>query len=65
MRALSYAGERQVIVKEKPEPRPEAGEVIVQIRATAICGSDLHAYRHPAPEAIDRRPRRPATSHAA
>lgn len=52
MRALSYTGERQVIVKDKPEPAPGPNEVVVQIRATAICGSDLHAYRHPSPEMI-------------
>src|SRR6185503_3238235 len=53
MRALSYTGERQVIVKDKPEPTPGPGEVVVQMRATAICGSDLHAYRHPSAAMVD------------
>ncbi len=26
-------------------PRPRAGEVLIQIRATSICGTDLHIYR--------------------
>lgn len=52
MRALSYTGERQVSLKNKPDPTPGPDEVIVRIRATAICGSDLHAYRHPAPAMI-------------
>jgi threonine dehydrogenase-like Zn-dependent dehydrogenase len=53
MRALSYTGDRQVIVKDKPDPTPAAGEVVVQIRATGICGSDLHMYRHPSPAMIE------------
>jgi threonine dehydrogenase-like Zn-dependent dehydrogenase len=53
MLALSYVGERQVIVKQKPDPTPGPGEVVVQMRATAICGSDLHAYRHPAPQMVE------------
>jgi len=28
---------------DKPEPRPN--EVLIKVRATGICGSDLHAYR--------------------
>ncbi|MCC6628930.1 MAG: alcohol dehydrogenase catalytic domain-containing protein [Chloroflexi bacterium] len=53
MRALSYTGDRQVIVTDKPDPTPAASEVIVQIRATGICGSDLHMYRHPAATLIE------------
>lgn len=53
MRALSFAGERQVVVRDKPMPRPAPGEVLVQMKATAICGSDLHMYRHPNPSLIE------------
>ena len=31
-------------VFEIDEPRPGPGEVIVEVRATAICGTDLHFY---------------------
>lgn len=47
MRALRIVGERQVIVRDRPEPRPGPGEVVVRLKAAAICGSDLHPYRHP------------------
>lgn len=52
MRALSYAGERQIVVRDKPEPRPGPGEVVIAMKASAICGSDLHPYRHPRPEML-------------
>ncbi|HEX5415334.1 MAG TPA: alcohol dehydrogenase catalytic domain-containing protein [Chloroflexota bacterium] len=53
MRALRIVGERQVVVREKPEPRPGPGEVVVKMRAAAICGSDLHPYRHPRPADLE------------
>jgi len=45
MRALKIVGVRQVAVRERLDPRPAAGEVVVQMKAAAICGSDLHPYR--------------------
>jgi len=30
-----------------PEPDPGPGEVLVQVRAAGICGSELHGARHP------------------
>lgn len=47
MRALKIVGERQVTVRELPEPTPKAGEVLLKMRSAGICGSDLHPYRHP------------------
>lgn len=47
MQAVQFLGDHQAIVREKPEPRPGAGEVLVRMRAAAICGSDLHGYRRP------------------
>ena len=41
-------GERQVeVVLDLPVPTPEPGEVVIQMKATGICGSDLHPYRRP------------------
>src|SRR5690606_19711389 len=54
MRALRIVGERQVIVRDKPEPRPRPDEVVVKIVASAICGRDLHASPH-APRAWPER----------
>jgi propanol-preferring alcohol dehydrogenase len=47
VRAVQFLGDRQAIVRDKADPRPQAGEVLVRIRASAICGSDLHRYRPP------------------
>lgn len=47
MRAVQFLGDRQAIVREKPDPRPGPGEVVLRMRAAAICGSDLHTYRAP------------------
>ncbi len=53
MKALRIVGERQVVVREKADPRPGPNDVIVQMKASAICGSDLHPYRHPRPADLE------------
>ena len=52
MRGVFYTGDRTVAVREKPDPCPAPGEVLVQMKAAAICGSDLHRYRRPAAELV-------------
>ena len=36
----------EIVVDTLPEPRPEAGQVLVKTLACGICGSDLHARKH-------------------
>lgn len=48
MRGILFPGDRQVVVESFPDPVPGPGEVVVDIRAAAVCGSDLHGYRAPA-----------------
>lgn len=60
MRAVQFLGDRQAIVRERPDPRPGVGEVVLRIRASAICGSDLHSYR---PSPSDRPPRDTIPGH--
>ena len=43
--AVLRAGEIQVR-DDLPEPRPALGQVLVQVKACGICGSDLHFARH-------------------
>jgi len=31
-------------VKELPDPRPGPGQVVIRVRATGICGTDLHVH---------------------
>ncbi len=47
MRSILLPGDRQVHVADFPNPTPGQGEVVVQMRAAAVCGSDLHTYRMP------------------
>ena len=47
MKALRTIAERQVEVLDLPVPTPEPGEVVVEMKSTGICGSDLHPYRRP------------------
>jgi propanol-preferring alcohol dehydrogenase len=53
VKALRVSGEREVTVLDRPIPTPEPGEVVIQMKATGICGSDLHPYRHPSPLNLD------------
>ena len=41
MKAAFYNGNGKMQIKEHPEPTPESGDAIIQVRATGICGSDL------------------------
>ena len=45
MRAAFFAGESQVKVRQVPQPEPRPGEALLRMRASALCGSELHAYR--------------------
>lgn len=43
MKAVTYQGIKNVVVKEVPDPKIEKpDDMIVKITSTAICGSDLH-----------------------
>ena len=44
MRALVYTEPRAVELREWPDPSPATGEVLIEVRAAAICGSDLHGF---------------------
>ena len=56
MRAARFYGGKDIRVETVSEPQPEEREVLVEVRATGICGSDLHGY-HRQPE----KPRSPTT----
>jgi S-(hydroxymethyl)glutathione dehydrogenase / alcohol dehydrogenase len=43
MKAVTYQGIKNVLVKEVPDPRIEKpDDMIIRVTASAICGSDLH-----------------------
>lgn len=39
-------GIRDVAVEDRPMPQPREHELVVAVRATGICGSDVHYYEH-------------------
>lgn len=47
MRGVMFLGEQQVEIVELPDPHPGAGEVVIEVQASGMCGSDLHSYRGP------------------
>ncbi|MCE2440182.1 MAG: alcohol dehydrogenase catalytic domain-containing protein [Candidatus Latescibacteria bacterium] len=44
MRGVVYLGESEVEVREFERPEPGPGQVVVEMRAAGLCGSDLHKY---------------------
>ena len=45
MRGIVFLGNRKLEVQEFPDPTPGPGEVVLAIKASGMCGSDLHPYR--------------------
>lgn len=45
MRGVVFLGDRKLELREFPDPTPGPGEVVLAIRASGMCGSDLHTYR--------------------
>jgi len=44
MRALIYQGPWTMTLEQVPEPVAGAGEVLIDVKAVGICGSDVHGY---------------------
>ena len=42
MRAVMFPGDRQVVHTEFPDPTPGPGQVVIAMRASGLCGSELH-----------------------
>jgi len=45
MKQAVVAGARKFELTDAAKPEPRAGEVLVRVRNTGVCGSDLHFYR--------------------
>ena len=45
MRGVSFLGCRKLQVSEFPDPAPGPHDVVVEIKASGMCGSDLKFYR--------------------
>jgi L-idonate 5-dehydrogenase len=46
MKTYLLYGPKDLRLANKPVPNPEAGQVLVQIKFTGICGSDVHYFNH-------------------
>jgi threonine dehydrogenase-like Zn-dependent dehydrogenase len=51
MRGAVFLGNRNIEIRNFPDPTPGPGEVVIQMKASGMCGSDLKFYRPPPGEA--------------
>jgi len=47
VRGVVFLGDRKVELRSFPDPTPGPGEVVVEMKASGMCGSDLKFYRSP------------------
>jgi len=47
MRGVVFTGDKHVELMEFPDPTPGFGEVVLEMKASGMCGSDLKHYRRP------------------
>ena len=71
MKGVVFLGDRKLDLQEFPDPTPGPRDVVLEIKASGMCGSDLHVYREASNRAIRPRasgggliPSSPATSPA-
>ena len=46
MKAATYLGPGRVEVRDVPDPECGPGEVVIEVRACAICGTDVRIFHH-------------------
>ena len=47
MRGVVFTGGREIEMMEFSDPTPGPGEIVVEMKASGMCDSDLHQYRRP------------------
>ena len=45
MKGVVFLGEKRLELRDFPDPTPGPGEVVIEIKASGMCGSDLKYYR--------------------
>jgi threonine dehydrogenase-like Zn-dependent dehydrogenase len=53
MKAIVFLGNRKLELMEVPDPTPGPDEVVIEIKASGMCGSDLHHYRGPKKDTLN------------
>lgn len=46
MRGVVFKGDRKIEIMNFQDPTPGPGEAVIEMKASGMCGSDLHFYRH-------------------
>jgi (R,R)-butanediol dehydrogenase / meso-butanediol dehydrogenase / diacetyl reductase len=54
MRGVVFLGDRELEIREVPDPEPGPRDVIVKMKASGMCGSDLMTYRMPREQRMTR-----------
>jgi threonine dehydrogenase-like Zn-dependent dehydrogenase len=45
MKAVVFRGTNRIEIEDVPKPTPQAGEAVIRVTATTICGTDVHIVR--------------------
>lgn len=45
MKAAVFRGPNRLVLEERPKPVPRAGEAVIRITTTTICGTDVHILK--------------------
>ena len=45
MKAVAFRGKDKLVIEERPKPTPRAGEAVIRITTTTICGTDVHIVK--------------------
>ncbi|KAJ9625125.1 hypothetical protein H2203_005080 [Taxawa tesnikishii (nom. ined.)] len=54
MKAVVFKGPKKVVIEDRPIPKiKDAGDIIVKVDYTALCGSELHVFRGHQPSPTD------------
>jgi alcohol dehydrogenase len=45
MKAVAFRGVNRLVIEERPKPVPKAGQAVIRITTTTICGTDVHIVK--------------------
>jgi alcohol dehydrogenase len=45
MKAVAFQGKDRLAIEERPKPTPKAGQAVLRITTTTICGTDVHIVK--------------------
>ncbi|MFS8123609.1 zinc-binding dehydrogenase [Rhizobium sp. BR 250] len=46
MKGMIFRGKCEIALLDFPDPTPGPGEAVIEMKASGMCGTDLHYYRH-------------------